>query len=293
MSVLPTAHVSHSQLTGWAERCQKAFQLQRIQGAPVVPAWWLVGGSTVHEVTEDLDRRGLEFGLTPADLNVTIEIEGLTESKLDELMKREQEKSGVPQEEWFTAGRGKGQGYDYWSENAPKMVANYLTWRTRTGWPIAFFGDLPGIEFDLNVTMEAGPIKGAPDRVFSLPNGELVVADIKSGSSTPKTVMQQGLYATLLAQEGHRRPKYGTFVKVKEDAGPGAVHTTLAPLAKYDERLFNLHFGALRAQVETGTFIPNVGDNCRTCGVSASCYAAGGSLSADYDPLDPNYKESK
>lgn len=302
MTILPTAHTSHSQLTGWAERCQKAFELRRIRRAPERPAWWLVGGSTVHEVTEELDRRGLEFGLTPADLNVTIEVEELTVAKLDYLTARLVESSGVPSSDWFTAGRGAGQGYDYWAENAPRMVQNYLSWRTRVGWEIAEFDGEPAIEFDLNVTIELrkhlgdqaahlvpveGPAVGAPDRVFNLPNRELVIVDVKSGSSTPKTLAQQGLYATQLEMLGHRRPRYGTFVKVKEDGG---VHTPLAPLAKFDRRFFEIQFAGMRAQVETGAFLPNVGDNCRTCGVAGACYAAGGADSAKWDPLDPEYR---
>jgi hypothetical protein len=280
-------HVSHSQLTSWAERCQKEFQLRRIQGAPVVPAWWLVGGSTVHEVTEELDRRGLEFNLTPEAMNVTLELEELTLAKLNELVDKTEKQSGVPSSEWFTAGRGKGQGREYWEESAPTMVSNWLTWRARVGWKIAEFSDEPAIELDLDpyLTPEL-KVVGAPDRVFVLPNGELVVVDVKSGSSTPKTPMQQGLYATLLELLGHRRPKYGTFVKVKEDGG---VHTPLAKLDKYDEQFFTELFRGFRAQLETGAFLPNVGDNCRTCGVQAACYAQGGALSAEYDPLDPNH----
>lgn len=300
MTTLPSPHVSHSQLTGWAERCQKAFELQRIRRAPETPAWWLVGGSTVHEVTEELDRRGLEFGLTPADLNVTLEVEELTLAKLNELIAKTEESSGVPSTDWFAAGRSP-QNRNYWEQNAPLMVQNWLSWRTRTGWEIATFDfldpygdkevdvlDVPGIELDLGVTMEAAPVVGAPDRVFVLPNGELVVVDVKSGSSTPKTVAQMGLYATVLEMLGQRRPRYGTFVKVKEEGGR---HTPLAPLAKYDQRYFEIQFAGLKAQVETGIFLPNVGDNCRTCGVSGSCYAAGGALSAKYDPLDPNYQK--
>jgi hypothetical protein len=254
----------------------------------VVPAWWLIGGSTVHEVTEERDRRGLEFGLTPAELNVTLEIEEQTLAKLNELVSKTEEQSGVPSSEWFTAGRGKGQGREYWEENAPTMVSNWLTWRERVGWEIAYIDDEPAIELDLKFTLEVAPLVGAPDRVFILPNRELVIVDVKSGSSTPKTVLQQGGYATQLELLGHRRPRYGTFVKVKEDGG---VHTPLAPLAKYDERYLNHMYGAYLAQRNTGTFLPNVGDNCRTCGVAAACYAASGSLSHEYDPLDPNYQE--
>jgi RecB family exonuclease len=292
VSILPYEHVSHSQLTSWAERCQKEFQLRRIQRAPSLPAWWLVGGSAVHEVTEDLDRRGLEFGLTPAEMNVTLDIEDLFESKLDQLIQEEEEKSGVLSKDWLAAGVRPPQDGNHWRAKGPQMVANWLTWRETTGWELAMFDDEPGIELDLKLTLDIGgeerEVVGAVDRVFVLPNEELVIDDIKSGSSTPSTPMQQGLYATLIEKRYGRRPKYGTFTKV----GPkyGGQHTPLAPLKKYDERYFEQLFTAFRAQVETGTFLPNVSDSCRTCGVAGSCYAAGGLQSADFDPLDPNYQ---
>jgi len=297
-------HVSHSQLSSWMTRCQKAFQLERIQKAPALPAWWLLGGSAVHEVTEELDRRGLEFGLDPAEMNVTLELEELFLGNFDQQIKKAEEASAVPKEDWLAAGFRPKQDEAYWRTNGPQMVSNWLTWRTSTGWKIAEFERyetyaeeyaVPAIELDLDVTSELNgvprSILGAPDRVMVLPNGELVVVDVKSGSTTPKTVLQQGLYATLLEREFGVRPKYGTFVKVGVKAG--GVHTPLAPLEKYDERYFQHLFGAFRAQVETGTFLPNVGEMCERCGVASSCYAAGGTESQKYDPLNPNYKKGK
>ena len=295
MSALPE-HVS--QFTSWL-RCQKAFELERLQRAPRIPAWWLVGGSVVHEVTEDLDREILRDGLEPHELDVTLLLERRTREKLTELVAREEERSGVRTEEWFAAGRGAGQGKQYWWENAPKMVSNWLQWRTSKGWEIAsVFVEIsdyraPNEELliEWEFEQEIGPVsvKGAPDRVMVLPNGDWVVVDIKSGSSTPKEPLQLGLYATVLEMLGFRRPKYGTFVKVKE-----GVSTPLVPLEKYDERYFTELFAGLRGQldlaVETGRFLPNVGDSCRTCSVQSSCYAMGGGLSANHDPLDPQYQ---
>lgn len=281
-------HVSHSQLTGWL-RCQKAFQLERIQRAPKIPAWWLIGGSVVHEVTEHLDREALRLGLEPHNLDVTIQLERLTREKLRELIAAEEQKSGVKSDGWFAAGPGKGQAKQYWWENAPKMVSNWLQWRTEKGWGIADLDGTPGIEFSFDVSLNWINLKGAPDRVMVLPNGDWVVVDIKSGSSTPKEPLQLGLYATVLEMLGFPRPKYGTFVKVKTGES-----TPLVPLEKYDECYFLDLFAGLRGQldlaVSTGRFLPNVGDNCRTCSVANACYAMDGGLSAEFDPLDPNYQ---
>ena len=46
--------VSYSAFTSWL-KCGKAYQLERIFGVPGLPAWYFVGGSTVHKVTEDFD----------------------------------------------------------------------------------------------------------------------------------------------------------------------------------------------------------------------------------------------
>lgn len=290
MNSLPL-HVSHSQFTSWL-RCQKAFELERLARAPKTPAWWLVGGSTVHEVTEHLDREALRLGLEPHHLDVTLKLEQLTREKLTELIAAEEEKSGVKTEEWFAAGRGAGQGKQYWWENAPKMVSNWLQWRTLKAWEIADLDGIPGIEFGFSYPIGPVLVKGAPDRVMVLPNSDWVVVDIKSGSSTPKEPLQLGLYATVLEMKGFRRPKYGTFVKVKTGES-----TPLVPLEKYDERYFTELFAGLRGQLnlaaQTGRFLPNVGDSCRTCSVQSSCFAFGGGLSANHDPLDPNYETTE
>lgn len=285
-------HVSHSQFTSWL-RCQRAFFLERIAGAPKIPAWWLIGGSAVHEVTEHLDREALRLGLEPHHLDVTLKLEQLTREKLTELVAAEEEKSGVTTSEWFAAGRGAGQGKQYWWENAPKMVQNWLQWRTLKGWQIAWSEDddeidHPLIEWEFAIVIGGVTVKGAPDRVMVLPNGDWVVVDIKSGSSTPKEPLQLGLYATVLEMLGFPRPKYGTFVKVKDGES-----TPLVPLEKYDERYFTELFAGLRGQldlaVSTGRFLPNVGDACRTCSVQNSCFAMDGALAVNFDPLHPLY----
>lgn len=47
--------VSYSAFTSWL-RCGKSYQLERILGIEGLPAWYFVGGSAVHTVTEEYDR---------------------------------------------------------------------------------------------------------------------------------------------------------------------------------------------------------------------------------------------
>lgn len=48
-------HVSYSALNEWLE-CGKRYQLKRILNLPEKPAWWNIGGHSVHAATEEWDR---------------------------------------------------------------------------------------------------------------------------------------------------------------------------------------------------------------------------------------------
>ena len=48
-------YVSYSSLTTYME-CGWLYILTRAMKVPEKPSWWFVGGNTVHEATEKLDR---------------------------------------------------------------------------------------------------------------------------------------------------------------------------------------------------------------------------------------------
>jgi hypothetical protein len=227
--------------------------------------------------------------------DVRFDFERETRAKLDELVEKElREKNLTGFDSWLSAGRWpKKNGYDWWWENAPRMVERYAAWREITKWEVADFNGVPGIECDLSVMFDFGQLRGAPDRVFRLPSGPLVVADVKSGSTTPKEPLQLGTYANDLEMLGFERPAYGTYVMVKNapDEG-GFLHTPLIPLDKYRTPYLEQIYGAVDATIKLGAFVPNVGDACRTCPVQRACYAAGGEDSQRYDRLHPNYQGS-
>lgn len=49
------AHVSYSAFTTWLD-CGYKYVLTRGAKVQETPSWWFVGGNTVHEATETLDR---------------------------------------------------------------------------------------------------------------------------------------------------------------------------------------------------------------------------------------------
>jgi ATP-dependent helicase/DNAse subunit B len=49
------AHISYSAMTTFLD-CGHLYFLTRVVGLEEAPAWWFIGGSAVHEATEEYDR---------------------------------------------------------------------------------------------------------------------------------------------------------------------------------------------------------------------------------------------
>jgi hypothetical protein len=277
-------HLSFSQYTSYL-RCGKAYELERIEHAPSLPAWWFLGGSTVHEVTEEID---LDFPWILREQDVTI-IKKVTTmatiTKLDDLVEKQRAKSEIPPESWNS---GKNAQYDWWVENAPLMVERWVDWRFSTGWEIAVLDGAPAIEMDFVVQFGGIDFPIKPDRIFRLPSGALAVLDLKTGSSKPKSALQPGTYAEGMALAGLERPQWGYFW----DARKGE-HSSPIPLDKYTRTYLDAQYGPALTALQTGIFLPNVDDHCRICSVGDACYSNDGSQSSLYDRLDPNYVGDK
>ena len=112
--------------------------------------------------------------------------------------------------------------------------------------------------------------------------------DFKTGSYTPDSAMQLGVYACMMEMTFGIRPTRGYFYSARK--------------AQFEEA-YGLHlwttpvFTELFAQFERGLqaeiFLPNIGMACGTCGVKDYCYAVGGQLAQVYDPLATIKKEGK
>lgn len=277
-------HFSLSQYTSYL-KCPKSYELERVTQAPANGAWWFIGGRVVHTVTETWDR-----SLLPGGAPVTVALDALVQSELDTAIEMELEaKPHTTKDMWFAAGPPNAkQGEAWWRENAPLMVERYAQWRQDTKYEIARFAGRPAIELDLSTRIAAAEIDdlGAPDRVFKYPSGDLVVADLKTGSLAPKTPLQLGKYAAELEKLGYERPKYGTYVMLRTGKA-----TPPVPLDKYTPEYVDAVQAEVVGCIRLKAFPPNEGDHCRTCVVKDACYAVGGHLSAFYDRLDPNYQE--
>ena len=175
----------------------------------------------------------------------------------------------------------------WWDENGLKMFQEFVAvwheshikiWESPEG--------LPGIELGFNQYFGNVLIKGFADLVGVLPSGELIVVDFKTGSRTPDSAMQLGLYACLMELQFGVRPTRGYFYSARS-----AKFEEVEGLHRWTVPVFTELFAQFARGLEAEIFLPNVGMSCGTCGVKDYCYAVGGELSKLYDPIAQLTKE--
>jgi len=100
---------------------------------------------------------------------------------------------------------------DWWQANGLSMVNNWVSFRNAEHnlelWVTP--QGVPAIELVFNMNLDGVMVKGALDRMMVLPNGDLVVLDIKSGARMPSSDFQLGIYAVAMEGVFGIRPKYG------------------------------------------------------------------------------------
>jgi len=171
-----------------------------------------------------------------------------------------------------TAAYGGKQNLQWWMDNGPGMVQNWIDWREKNGWDIWETPEgAPAIELELNIVLPNDiPVKMFLDRVMVTPTGQITVVDIKSGR-TPETGEQLGLYATAmeLAFGAMFRPAWGYFW----DARKGE-HSSPIPLDSYTPEYFAEVYAEAVRGINAGCFLAKPANNCfNWCGVRDACPA--------------------
>jgi hypothetical protein len=264
--------LSHSQLNG-ATGCGERYRLERLIEVPQTPSWALIGGSTVHEVTESIDLR--DHGVDVPELDFRDHFETLTAQR--------EEESGMDRSEFRASGRASREwpnkeNAEWWLANGPAMVRRWVVFTQNTPWLLWLSPPdaRPGIEINFALELEGLNIlvRGGIDRVVVDPTtGRLIVVDIKTGASKQSSLRQLGTYKVALEQRFGVDVAGGTFW----DARSGVAD----PVRSLDQ--FTLE--RLRWQYETlaqvrrqGLFLPNPGPMCNACSVRSHCYEQDGEL---------------
>lgn len=237
---------------------------------PEVPAWWFVGGNAIHTATETFDRKYptreslKEFAAAGSDTNFFLDAFELEVGRVVA-------ESGVVESEWRSGGRVSKQypnkeNRDWWLENGPVMFDQWVKWRVGSGWEIASFDGVFSIEIGFKFDIGSGTeLQMYLDRLMVNEHGELVVVDLKSGSSSPKSPLQLAVYAYGAEKMLGVRPKWGTFWKARDGVTSHLVDLDTFPSDRVEYIVSG--FDKLRKQ---GIFLPNL-DECGWCGFNQVC----------------------
>lgn len=299
------ARLSFSSISQLSE-CGEQWRLTRgfKQGAN---AWWAnVGGSTVHEMTEVLDRIRLGEGLPEPAWE---EVFAKHEANYEGVELVPSGKKGLT--EYSFAGGPEGKDREWWMTYGPQMVAAYQ--RKRDEWEGEY--EILEIEMAFEVVIGDEVLRGHIDRLeLHLPTGTIVLRDLKTGSSG--NYLQLAMYreGLRIASGGLLVADFGDLIKfeavkekrlvpvLNEDGTPALYQRDTKTAKKGDpkmeERLvdvgvtcyagrptdFTGHTSQFiemlvrnaRTVIEAGAFLPNLRNNCRYCGVSQFCRAYGG-----------------
>lgn len=252
-------------------KCGKAFQLQYAHKFPTPPAWYLLAGTALHRAAEWWD-----LG------EWTDEPEDAFEHAFDEVI-AEAEKNHPDQNAWLAAGWVNKQREQHWREKGCRYMRQWAD----TTKP----GSLLHTEIDLSTTLPSGLVmKAYADRVYDARYENLIIWDLKSGSSRPDDDSQLGIYAVLLK---HRYPSASIEAANYMFKDDKAYEVDVTRWLDGGLDLLDSIGQTWRTGVESGVFLPKRSADCERCWVADACYLQSGDTetTAQYDPLNSRYPQ--
>lgn len=206
---------------------------------------------------------------------------------LSEAVTSEVEKTGVVPEQWRAGGRAtkanplKENG-GWWADRGHQMVSDFEAWWTANNdwyvWltptgeravEIALFSDFNGV-----------PVRAFADLIAYDADGILSVVDFKTGAHMPNNGMQLGMYATLVEVLFGVRPQRGYYYDARN-----ATMVRAEGMERWTKPVFDHLFTKFAKAVEEEIFLPSISMLCSSCSVNDYCYAYGGQLAQDVDPI--------
>ena len=181
-----------------------------------------------------------------------------------------------------SAKYGGRKNHDWWADNGPRMVQNYVDWMLKNQWTIWTTPEgQPGVELGLNFVLPGDiMVKAFVDLMMVTPVGELVVVDAKTGR-LPESGEQLGLYATGVQLIHGVRPQWGFYW----DADKG-VHSQPYNLDRWTPEFLAAMYEEDIAGINAGSFPAKPANGCHNwCGFSNVCATVGGADALGVDPL--------
>lgn len=256
-------HISYSALSTYIDCGQKYF-LTRVMRAPEPPAWYLIGGTTLHEASEVVDKALAEGKAAPSP---TQTFSDLFQFNLSETLKV----SDYSEADFKAGGRvskawPNKEDKAWWLYHGPLMLQSWIDWRNGSGWQLWYPEEgVPAVELGIEYAVDGAEIKMFIDRVMVTPNGELVVVDLKTGARTPSSDLQLAVYAAGIERKYGVRPQYGAYWMAREGMTSQLSSLDYLPTDRVEALVKN--FDKAR---KAGIFLPNT-TNCFYCSVAQYC----------------------
>ena len=229
--------------------------------------WGGIGGSAVHRMTEDLDRLGTSEPW-----------EHYWDEQLNDALTRHPEFDPA---DYYRSGRAskvwpEKETPEWWTENGPKFVKSWLTWRQHCGLEIWEYPDADGVlqpAIELEVWAGDDEVKSVIDRVMIDPATEaLKIVDLKAGSFTDPWPRQMAINNLCLWDTLGVRADEAGFWKAR-DGGVKKWHD----LTRYSNTWLWSQIRMAREIRDRELFVAQPNNFCGTaCGVQAYCVAVGG-----------------
>lgn len=276
-SVLPEDwKFSFSQLqkySGCGEQYYWAYVAE--EKTPRYPAAWLVHGNALHAAVADWHLAREPRGELVDRYMTAWDVERET-----------QERNCPDLALWSTTPRVKSVVTDLSNRQADgrHQAAMYEEEYNRGGWEIAQddLGDpMVEIGFSQTLTLDGFDmvVRGHVDQVRIDEDGVLSIVDLKTGSPKGTDNRQLGLYGWGInrmfpdyeIQWG--RMWYSKLDSVPRSGDKAGRYSAYTNLDSFDTAYWTSQFTQLYRGINNSVFLPNPGDNCRTCDALAFCSA--------------------
>lgn len=271
--------LSHSSAHTYNE-CGERWRLERVEKVDKVP--WLAGpaGSAFHRMTEVYDTAGvdaLEVGTFAGYFVEELMAEGMAFDQGYNPMPGELDKYRV----------SRGETYDWWLRAGDHMFSMYVSWRESSRWEVwespfepewnedgteVTNGWMRGVELPFEVMLPGMtvPDKGYIDRIMVMPDGRIIVVDLKTWNRERVTT-QLPHYFTV-AKEYLGIPVDGVaYYDARLGRPTGIAYPTDDPEKPWDiDRLAGLLLPVERG-IMGDVFTPKPGKQCSWCSVANHC----------------------
>lgn len=255
-------YLSYSQFTTY-QACSWAYHLTRIQKVDEPPAWWFVGGTSLHSAADAVDHVLLQDKTAASDAYQA----GINQFH-ETFAAEEAQHTG---KQFRSAGGKSPEDKGWWLKNGPEMVHRYFNWRHSNPalqvWQTP--DGVPAVELEVNVPLPDGTVlKAFIDRVFQdTQHGTLNIVDLKSGKTNP-TPLQLAVYRLCLREQFEVDARYGGYWMARSGT-LDKVHD----LDAFPPDMISRWLRDVKKAIDSNIFVPKVSKDCSWCGVRDHCYA--------------------